>query len=42
MFLWVSIGKGDLHKQSLKVLNEVDDSLTCSFLEEEFLEVELL
>lgn len=36
-FLWVSIGKGDLHKQSLKsVKREVDDSLTCSLLEEEF------
>ena len=36
-FLWVSIGKGELHKQSLKsVKKEVDETLTCSLLEEEF------
>lgn len=36
-FLWISIGKGELHKQSLKsVKREVDDTLTCSLLENEF------
>lgn len=36
-FLWVSIGKGDLHKQSMKsVKREVDDTLTCTLMENEF------
>ena len=36
-FLWISIGKGELHKQSLKsVKREVDETLTCSLLENEF------
>lgn len=36
-FLWVSIGRGELHKQSLKsVKREVDDTLSCALLEQEF------
>ncbi|MDD4111211.1 MAG: DEAD/DEAH box helicase family protein, partial [Clostridia bacterium] len=36
-FLWVSIGKGDLHKQSMKsVKREIDNVLTCSLLENDF------
>ena len=36
-FLWISIGKGELHKQSLRsVKSEVDDTLSCSLLENEF------
>lgn len=36
-FLWVSIGKGDLHVQSFKsVKKELDEALKCSLLEEEF------
>ena len=36
-FLWISIGKGDLHKQSLRsVKREIGDSLECILLEEEF------
>ena len=36
-FLWISIGKGDLHKQSLKaVKREISNEMTCSLLEEEF------
>ena len=36
-FLWISIGKGELHKQSMKsVKREIDDSLTCTLLENEF------
>lgn len=36
-FLWVSIGKGELHKQSMKsVKREIDNSIQCSLLEEEF------
>ncbi len=36
-FLWISIGKGELHKQSLKsVKREVGETLECSLLEEEF------
>lgn len=36
-FLWVSIGRGELHKQSLKsVKREVDDTLSCTLLEQEF------
>lgn len=36
-FLWISIGKGELHKQSLKsVKREVGETLTCSLLENEF------
>jgi type III restriction enzyme len=36
-FLWVSIGKGELHKQSYKsVKKDVSDEIKCSILEEEF------
>lgn len=36
-FLWISIGKGELHKQSMKsVKREIDDTLTCTLLESEF------
>ena len=36
-FLWVSIGKGDLHLQSYKsIKEELDSSLMCSLLEEEY------
>ena len=36
-FLWLSIGKGELHKQSFKsVKKEIDDKITCHLLEEEF------
>ena len=36
-FLWVSIGKGDLHKQSKKSLEKIfDGSLNISLLEDEF------
>ncbi len=36
-FLWVSIGKGELHKQSMKsVKREVIDSIECSVLEDDF------
>lgn len=36
-FLWVSIGKGELHKQSYKsVKRELDGSLECSLLENDF------
>ena len=36
-FLWISIGKGELHIQSLKsVKREVDETLTCTLLESEF------
>ena len=37
-FLWVSIGKGELHKQSMKaVKREISDEMKCSLLEDEFL-----
>lgn len=36
-FLWVSIGDGDLHKQSMKsVKNEINPKMSCSLLEKEF------
>ncbi len=36
-FLWVSIGKGELHKQSMKaVKREISNEMTCSLLENEF------
>lgn len=36
-FLWVSIGKGELHKQSFKnVKLEISDEIECSILEDEF------
>lgn len=36
-FLWISIGKGELQRQSYKsVKREIDDSLKCSLLENEF------
>lgn len=36
-FLWISIGKGELHKQSMKsVKKEVDETLTCTLMEDEF------
>lgn len=36
-FLWVSIGKGELHKQSFKnVKREISDEIECSILEDEF------
>lgn len=36
-FLWVSIGKGELHKQSMKsVKREIIDSIECSVLEDDF------
>ena len=36
-FLWVSIGKGDLHKQSMKsVKREIGDTLICNLMENEF------
>ena len=41
-FLWISIGKGELHKQSLKsVKREVDQTLECTLLENEFFEAEM-
>lgn len=37
-FLWVSIGNGELHKQSMQsVKKEIDPKMTCSLLEKEFL-----
>ena len=37
-FLWISIGKGELHKQSMKaVKREISSEMECSLLEEEFL-----
>lgn len=36
-FLWVSIGNGELHKQSMKsVKKEIDPKMKCSLLEKEF------
>ena len=36
-FLWISIGKGELHKQSMKaVKREISNEMTCSLLENEF------
>jgi type III restriction enzyme len=36
-FLWLSIGKGELHRQSYKsVKREIDDKITCHLLEDEF------
>lgn len=36
-FLWVSIGNGELHKQSMKsVKKEIDPKMHCSLLEKEF------
>lgn len=36
-FLWISIGKGELHKQSLKsVKRDISSEMQCSLLEEEF------
>jgi len=36
-FLWVSIGKGELHKQSMKaVKREISNEMICSLLENEF------
>ncbi len=36
-FLWISIGKGELHKQSQKsVKREIGEAIECSLLEEEF------
>lgn len=36
-FVWVSIGKGELHKQSMKsVMREIDASIQCSLLEDDF------
>lgn len=36
-FLWISIGSGELHKQSMKsVKREIGDVLTCTLLENEF------
>ena len=36
-FLWVSIGNGELHKQSMQsVKKEIDPKMTCSLLEKEF------
>lgn len=36
-FLWISIGKGELHKQSMKaVKREISNEMTCSLLEDEF------
>lgn len=36
-FLWVSIGKGELHKQSMKaVKREISSEMFCSLLENEF------
>lgn len=36
-FLWLSIGKGQLHKQSMKaVQEEISKEIECSLLEEEF------
>lgn len=36
-FLWISIGKGELHKQSMKaVKREISNEMECSLLEEEF------
>lgn len=36
-FLWVSIGKGELHKQSMKsVKREIDATIQCSVLEDDF------
>ena len=37
-FLWISIGKGELHKQSMKaVKREISSEMICSLLENEFL-----
>lgn len=36
-FLWISIGKGELHKQSLKsVRRDISNEIQCSLLEDEF------
>ena len=36
-FLWISIGKGELHKQSMKaVKREISDEMICSLLENDF------
>jgi len=36
-FLWISIGKGELHKQSMKAVSrEISNEMECSLLEEEF------
>lgn len=36
-FLWISIGKGDLHRQSQKsVKKEIGEEIECSLLEDEF------
>ena len=36
-FLWISIGKGDLHRQSQKsVKREIGEAIECSLLEDEF------
>lgn len=36
-FLWISIGSGELHKQSMKsVKREIDETFTCTLLENEF------
>jgi len=36
-FLWISIGKGELHKQSMKaVKREISKEMECSLIEEEF------
>ncbi len=36
-FLWLSIGKGELHKQSFKsVKREIDDKINCTLMENEF------
>lgn len=36
-FLWISIGKGDLHRQSQKsVKKEIGEAIECSLLEDEF------
>ncbi len=36
-FLWVSIGKGELHRQSMKsVKQNISDSINCSILEDDF------
>lgn len=36
-FLWISIGKGELHKQSLKsVKREIGEAIDCSLLEDEY------
>ncbi|MBR6252689.1 MAG: DEAD/DEAH box helicase family protein [Clostridia bacterium] len=36
-FLWISVGKGELQKQSYKsVKREIDDKITCHLIEDEF------